>query len=97
MLPSLPRVSDVSYSNMRKYTYIQNYLYHVKFNERTLACRNERSEQVLKQVCVVGRGCSRWVMSLMFSPKKMKMKRKNSWNNPRGLRSMAYSYKNVLF
>ena len=60
-------------------------------------CGNERSEQVLKQVCVVGRGCSSWVMSLMFSAEKTKMKWKNSWNNPRGLRSMAYSYKNVLF
>jgi hypothetical protein len=66
-------------------------------NERTLACRNEQSEQVLKQVWVVGRGCSSWIMSLMFSAEKMKMKWKNSWNNPRGLRSMAYSYKNVLF
>jgi hypothetical protein len=28
-----------------------------------LACRNEQSEQVLKQVCVVGRGCSHWVIS----------------------------------
>jgi hypothetical protein len=33
----------------------------------------------------------------MFSAEKMKMKRKNSWNNPRGLRSMAYSYKDVFF
>jgi hypothetical protein len=31
-------------------------------NERTLACGNGRSEEV-KQVCVVGRGCSHWVMS----------------------------------
>jgi hypothetical protein len=29
-------------------------------------------------------------MSLMFSAEKTKMKRKNSWNNPRGLRSTAY-------
>jgi hypothetical protein len=43
-----------------------------------------------KQVCVVGRGCSSLVMSLMFSAEKTKMKWKNSWNNPRGLRSMAY-------
>jgi hypothetical protein len=31
---------------------------YVLKNERMLACRNEQSEQVLKQVCVVGRGCS---------------------------------------
>jgi hypothetical protein len=31
-------------------------------NERTLACGNGRSKEV-KQVCVVGRGCSHWVMS----------------------------------
>jgi hypothetical protein len=34
----------------------------IKANERTLACGNGRSEEV-KQVCVVGRGCSHWVMS----------------------------------
>lgn len=38
MLPSLPRVSDVSYSNMRKYTYVQNYLYRVKFNHDVAFC-----------------------------------------------------------
>jgi hypothetical protein len=59
-------------------------------------CGNKRSEQVLKQVFVVGQGCSSWVMSLMFSAEKTEMKWKNSWNNPRGLRSMAYSYKYVL-
>jgi hypothetical protein len=32
-------------------------------NERMLACGNERSEQVLKQVCMVGQGCSCWVIS----------------------------------
>jgi hypothetical protein len=35
---------------------------YVHTYERTLACGNGRSEEV-KQVCVVGRGCSHWVMS----------------------------------
>jgi hypothetical protein len=69
---------------------------HLLKNERMLACRNQQSEQVLKQVCVVGRGCSSWVMSLMFSAEKMKMKWKDSWNKLRDSGAW-YSSKNVLF
>jgi hypothetical protein len=65
-------------------------------NERTLACGNERSEQVLKQVCVVGRGCSSWVMSLMFSAEKMKKKTEELMEQPEGTQEHGI-HQNLLF
>jgi hypothetical protein len=54
----------------------------VEIFERTPGCGNLRSEEVLKAgLRGSGRGCSSWVMSLMFSAEKTKAKRKNSWNN----------------